>query len=120
MKGPNFIALQKLFDEIAEEVADYVDLITERITQLGGIAEGTAPVIAQRSTLAEYPLPLADGKDHVEALSTALAAFGKLVRRAIDETDESGDRDTADLFTEVSRGINKQLWFLEAHLQSSR
>ena len=120
VKGPNFIALHELFDEIADKAEDYVDLIAERVTQLGGIAEGTLPAVARRSTLAEYSLTLADGKDHVEALATALAAVGRLVRRAIDESDEWGDRDTADLFTEVSRGIDKQLWFVEAHLQSSR
>ena len=34
--------------------------------------------------------------------------------------DELGDLDTADLFTEVSRGIDKWLWFVEAHLQAER
>jgi starvation-inducible DNA-binding protein len=118
VKGPNFIALHEFFDAVADKVTDYVDLIAERITQLGGIAEGTVAVVAQRSTLSDYPLTIADGKDHVEALSTALAAFGKLVRRASAEAEEWQDRDTADLLTEVSRGIDKQLWFLEAHLQS--
>jgi starvation-inducible DNA-binding protein len=46
-----------------------------------------------------------------------LAAFGKSVRSAIDDTDEFGDKDTADLFTGISRQVDKYLWFLEAHLQ---
>jgi len=120
VKGPDFIALHELFDKIAEEVEDYVDEIAERAVQLGGVAEGTARMVAKRSSLAEYPAHAADGRSHVEALSSALAAFGKAARKAIGEANDLGDLDTADLFTEVSRGIDKWLWFVEAHLQAER
>ena len=117
VKGPQFIALHELFDKINEDVEDYVDDIAERAVQLGGIAEGTARMAAQHSSLGEYPTHAVDGQAHVEALSSALAAFGKSVRKAI---DDSNDLDTADLFTEISRGIDKWLWFVEAHLQAER
>lgn len=120
VKGPNFIALHELFDKINEDVEDYVDDIAERAVQLGGVAEGTARVVAKRSSLSEYPLNAADGHSHVEALSTALAAFGKSARKAIEQANELGDLDTADLFTQVSRGVDKWLWFVEAHLQADR
>jgi starvation-inducible DNA-binding protein len=120
VKGPNFIALHELFDKINEEVEDYVDDIAERAVQLGGVAEGTARTVAKRSSLPEYPLTAADGRSHVEALSSALAAFGKSARKAIDQANELNDLDTADLFTEVSRGIDKWLWFVEAHLRAER
>src|ERR1700719_4405922 len=83
IKGPNFIALHELFDKINEEVQDYVDDIAERAVQLGGVAEGTARTVAKRSSLAEYPAKAVDGRSHVEALSSALAAFGKAARQAI-------------------------------------
>jgi len=120
VKGPNFIALHELFDKINEEVADYVDEIAERAVQLGGVAEGTARMVAKRSSLAEYPLNATDGHSHVEALSSALASFGGAARKAIDHANELGDLDTADLFTEVSRGIDKWLCFVEAHLQAEK
>jgi starvation-inducible DNA-binding protein len=120
VKGPNFIALHELFDKINEEVEDYVDDIAERAVQLGGVTEGTARMVAKRSSLAEYPANISDGRSHVEALSTALAAFGQTARKAIDEANDLDDLDTADLFTEVSRGIDKWLWFVEAHLQAER
>jgi starvation-inducible DNA-binding protein len=120
VKGPSFIALHELFDKINDEVEEYVDQIAERAVQLGGVAEGTARMVAKRSTLAEYPLNVADGRGHAEALSSALAAFGKAARKAIGEANDLGDLDTADLFTEVSRGIDKWLWFVEAHLQAER
>jgi starvation-inducible DNA-binding protein len=120
VKGPSFIALHELFDDVAEAVEEYVDMIAERIVQLGGIAEGTVRVAAQKSSLSEYPLNIANGRDHVNALSSALAAFGHLARRAIDLTDQLGDKDTSDLFTEVSRGIDKWIWFVEAHIQAEQ
>ncbi|QEH33456.1 DNA protection during starvation protein [Aquisphaera giovannonii] len=117
VKGPNFIALHKLFDDIHADVLEYVDEIAERAVQLGGVALGTVRSAAEHSQLAEYPATAVDGVEHVAALSSALAAFGKAAREAIDETDGLGDADTADLFTGVSRGIDKWLWFVEAHAQ---
>src|SRR5438552_4474209 len=119
VKGPHFIGLHELFDKIDEAVEAYVDLIAERIVQLGGIAEGTARIAAGRSRLEEYPLAIADGSAHVEAVSKALSTFGHEARNSIDQADELGDADTSDLFTEVSRGIDKWLWFVEAHSQAA-
>src|SRR6202050_5064197 len=113
VKGPHFIGLHELFDQIDEAVESYVDLIAERIVQLGGIAEGTVRVAAFRSRLEEYPLAIADGSAHVEAVAKALSTFGHDARNTIDEADGLGDADTADIFTEVSRGIDKWLWFVE-------
>lgn len=116
VKGPNFIALHKIFDEVATDGAEHMDLIAERIMQLGGAAEGTIRVASQRSELPAYPLAISSGADHVATLSTALAAFGARIRRAIDEADKLGDKTTADVFTEISRGVDEKLWFVEAHL----
>ena len=120
VKGPHFIGLHELFDKVNEAVASYVDLIAERVVQLGGIAEGTVRAAAQRSRLAEYPLDIADGAAHVEAVARALSTFGREARNTIDLADELEDADTADLFTEVSRGIDKWLWFIEAHTQATK
>src|SRR6266436_923173 len=118
VKGPHFIGLHELFDQIDEAVESYVDLIAERIVQLGGIAEGTVRVAAERSRLEEYPLTIADGQAHVEAVSKALSTFGREARNTIDQADDLDDADTADMFTEISRGIDKWLWFVEAHSQA--
>ncbi|MCU1287991.1 MAG: DNA-binding protein starvation-inducible [Acidobacteria bacterium] len=118
VKGRNFIGLHELFDQVSTEVETYVDNIAERVTILGGTALGTVRVAAHKTSLSEYPLEITDGESHVEALSTALADFTKRVRVNIDETDELGDKVTADLFTEVAAGIDKLLWFVEAHNQS--
>ena len=118
VKGPNFIALHELFDQVAAEMDAHTDNLAERVTTLGGVAMGTARLAAQNSSLSEYPHEISDGTAHVDALSSALADFGKKVRNNIDFTDELGDADTADLYTEISRGVDKLLWFVEAHNQS--
>ena len=118
VKGPHFIGLHKLFDEIYEATDEYVDLIAERVVQLGGIAEGTVRVCAERSTLSEYPLVLSSGEEHVAALSDVLAQFSGKAREAIEELDDLGDPDSMDILTEVSRGGDKWLWFVEAHEQT--
>ena len=120
VKGPDFISLHELFDKLNEDVETYVDDLAERAVQLGGIAEGTVREVAKRTTLAEYSAKTGAGRDHVDALSSALAAFGKSVRQSIGKSAELGDADTTDLFTEVSRGVDKWLWFVEAHLQAER
>jgi starvation-inducible DNA-binding protein len=120
VKGPSFIALHELFDEIAAVLEPLIDVTAERITTLGGVAEGTVPVIAKRSSLPNYPLNISAGLDHVDTLATSFAVAAKATRKSIDEADELGDADTADLFTGASRELDKQLWFLEAHLQADR
>ena len=117
VKGPEFIALHKLFDEVAADVDEYVDLIAERAVQLGGTADGTARQVAERSSLDEYSAEGA-AERHVPAVADALADFGKSARHAIDLAEAAGDQDTCDIFTEVSRGVDKWLWFVEAHLQA--
>jgi starvation-inducible DNA-binding protein len=118
VKGIHFFQLHELFDQVATAADAHTDLIAERVTALGGTAMGTVRMAAKNSTLSEYPLEITDGTAHVDALSTALADFGKQVRRNIDEATDLGDADTADLFTEISREIDKLLWFVEAHIQS--
>ena len=120
VKGPNFIALHELFDDIAESVEEHVDTIAERATALGGTAHGTLAAVARASSLKAYPQDISEGLAHVKALATVLADFGAKVRAAIDESGKAGDADTADLFTGISRAVDKNLWFLEAHLHAKR
>src|SRR2546423_15688235 len=118
VKGPHFMALRELFDKVVQAVEEYANLIAEHIVQLGGMAEGTAHAVARRSSLDEYVLATADGKGHIDALATKLTAFGKHVRYASDQASELKDADTADLFTDIARGIDKWLWVIETSQQA--
>lgn len=116
VKGMQFYQLHELFDKLAEAVEEYIDLIAERATALGGAALGTVRMSAASSRLPEYPLDAVNCRQHVEALTARFASLAKTSRAAINAAASFGDADTADLFTEVSRGLDKHLWFLEAHL----
>jgi starvation-inducible DNA-binding protein len=120
IKGPQFMQLHKLFDDVYSMASAQVDQIAERVVQLGGTADGTLQSAAKNTSLKPYPTKLVGGRDHVEALSTMMAAFGKFVRDGIALTAEWGDADTSDMLTEISRDLDKQLWFVEAHLEGGR
>lgn len=118
VKGPHFFSLHELFDKVYTNTGVYVDLIAERIVQLGGIAKGTIRVAAEKSSMPEYPLDISNGKKHVAEVAQALAFYGDLIRKAVELSTEIGDAGTADLFTEISRGTDLNLWFVEAHEQA--
>lgn len=118
VKGADFWQLHKLFDETAERAAEWVDETAERITALGGYANGTVRMSAATSTLAEFPTDITDSLEYVRAVADRLATYTNATRKAIATADGLDDADTADLFTEISRCADKYLYFLEAHLQA--
>ena len=115
-KGTEFSALHVLFDTLAGEVSAHVDEIAERLTALGGFAFGTVRMAAAHSKLPEMDVELTSGPEYVKALADRYGLVANSTRKAIDTTDEAGDANTADLFTGISRDLDKRLWFLEAHL----
>jgi starvation-inducible DNA-binding protein len=117
VKGRQFVALHEMFDEMTSQAQDYADLMAERAVMLGAQALGTLQAAVQSTRLPEYPLQARGALEHLTALSERLSILADSVRKAIDTCDELGDKDTADLFTEVSRGLDKQMWYLEAHLE---
>ncbi len=116
VRGPGFIAIHELFDKVSAEVEDFSDLIAERAGGLGGTANGTIQTATKHSYLSPYPLGIADELQHLFAVSNVLAAFGGSIIEAIEKSTEIEDPTTADLFTEISRGVDQQLWFVESHL----
>jgi len=119
VRGSDFIQLHELYDTVAESVLEFVDEIAERAAALGGLATGTVRMAADATTLDEYPLDAIAGEDTVRVVADRLATYGAAVREAIEVTDsELGDMDSADMFTEISRSIDKHLWFVEAHVQA--
>ncbi len=117
LKGPQFIGVHLMLDKFRAEQDEWTDSIAERIVQLGGTAKGTVQEIDSRTSLPAYPTDIYKIADHIAALIERYAACANSMRKNIDDTADAGDADTADLFTEVSRGLDKQLWFLEAHVQ---
>ena len=117
VKGNDFYQLHLLFDKVAECLEEWVDMLAERATALGGRANGTLRQSAAASSIEEYPTETVRGMDHVRALSDRLGALTNAYREAIDKCDELEDQGTADLFTELTREADQNLYFLESHIQ---
>jgi starvation-inducible DNA-binding protein len=116
LKGPSFIALHELLDSIEGRMAEHVDEMAERIVALGGVAAGTTQTVGTTTSLKPYPATITKQADHLTAVADRFADLGKKIRAAIDVAAEAGDQGTADLLTGVSRAVDKDLWFIEAHL----
>jgi starvation-inducible DNA-binding protein len=117
LKGPRFIAIHEMLDGFRGQIDDYIDTMAERVVQLGGTALGTTQTVAKGTTLPPYPTNIYAIQDHLPALIDRYGTVANAVRKAIDASAEAGDANTADIFTEASRGLDKALWFLEAHVQ---
>lgn len=120
VKGPHFIGLHKLFDEIYEDLSEHMDTIAERCAQLGGQVMATTRLAAQQSQIPEYPVDAFTCEQHVAEVSQRLGQYGKLIRDAIDQSDEAGDMGTSDMFTEIVQMVDQWTWFVEAHQQADR
>lgn len=118
VRGPGFLAIHEMLDQMAARLDEHADVMAERAVQLGGVAAGTTQVVAKATSLAAYPVELHAQVEHLKALRERYAAFAKTCRNAIDEADEAGDADTADIMTGVSRAVDKDLWFIGAHLEN--
>jgi starvation-inducible DNA-binding protein len=119
LKGPRFIAIHEMLDQFRNDVDEHVDIIAERAVQLGGTALGTKENVSETSKLPAYPTDIYKIEDHLAALIERFGVAANAVRKAIDEADEAGDATTADIFTAFSRVLDKDLWFLEAHVQEA-
>ncbi len=117
IRGRNFIGIHEMLDKLRADMDEYNDTMAERVVQLGGIALGRSQDVQKTSSIKPYPSDISAIPEHLNALIERYGQFANDVRKNINDTDEAGDADTADLFTEVSRGVDKWLWFLEAHVE---
>ena len=115
VRGKDFLSLHKLFDKVSKELLEHADEIAERAGQLGYSVAGTIRQAASASALAEYPLDIASGDEHVEQLSTSLGNYNKHLRASIDKADDAGDAITTDILTQLCGSTDKLLWFVESH-----
>lgn len=116
IKGPQFVARHELFDKLAQRVRGASDQLAERAATLGGYAEGTVRLTSKASKLPEYDLKASDGRAHIKALVDRYAVYTKTLRGFLEEAVEKGDPITADLYTEVARTAELDMWFLESHI----
>jgi starvation-inducible DNA-binding protein len=117
IRGPNFISIHELLDELRSRLDDHVDTLAERIVALRGVPTGALQEVVEATVLPPYGIARTSVQEHLGALADRLSSIVSQARARIDETADAGDQVSADVFTEVTRGLDKDLWFLEAHLE---
>ena len=115
LRGSGYIGVHELLDEVSLRLGESTDTIAERVAIMGGFARGTSQVVADRTKLEPYPVEMTEIQDHIAALVERFRTYGESLRKAIDSAGEAGDEDAADLFTEVSRQVDKDAWFIGAN-----
>ena len=118
VKGVNFYQLHLVFDSVAEAIFPQIDQIAERMTQLGGVANGTVRQSATTSQIPEFNVKLVAGMDYVNALANSLGTYAHSLREASEQIDEIGDEPTSDFFKQLDIEAEEQLYFLESHLEA--
>jgi starvation-inducible DNA-binding protein len=118
VKGKDFYQLHLLFDAVATHLEDHIDTIAERVAALGGVANGTIREAVAKSSIPEANIAAADGPEMVKFLVHNVGQFTNALRAAIDEAEDLDDAATVDLFTTMTRDMDKDLWFIEAHTQA--
>lgn len=119
LKGQGFIGVHELLDDVADRLRESADLMAERAVILGGFAKGTIEVVSDKAEIEAYPVEISDLEDHVQALKERFMVLGGAVREAAETAEDAGDDDTADLFTEVSRTVDKDAWFIGANAKAA-
>lgn len=118
VKGVNFYQLHLVFDDVAKTIFKQIDAIAERITQLGGTANGTVRMSAGTSPIPPYNVEALSGPDHLEALANSLGVYCKELREASDKIDDAGDGPTSDFYNQLIVDAEEELYFLESHLEA--
>lgn len=104
-KEPELATLRELFDELNESIEDYIDRIAERAVEIGGVANSTERVLATWWHLLCSPDAVC--RNHAPVIATALESFGEVLRQTTDTANEFGDLASAEMFTEISDGVDK-------------
>ena len=115
LQGTGFIGVHQLLDETSERILEVSDTIAERIVILGGQPNGLASRVVKESILDDYPTDITEVDQHVRELTSRYKQVAETLRKAIATAGDAGDEDTADLFTEASRIVDKDAWFIGAN-----
>ena len=117
IKGKDFSLLHPIFAAMLSELQMYTDMVAERITVLGGVVMGTVRMAATQSKLPEYPDAVMEGDGHVQALVERFGRYAVTLRDDIALAADVEDAGSAAVYTDISRGVDRQLWILETHLR---
>lgn len=113
VKGSGFFPAHLLFDKVYEFYSSAADILGERITALGGEAKGLINEVVASSNFSYSIGPTEDVEAHMGEMARMMGVIANLYRDGVELTP--GDSATQDVFIELARDADKQLYFLESN-----
>lgn len=117
VRGANFQAVHELLDEVVAHAQGYADTAAERVVALGLPIDARIQTVAAKTTTPKMEAGFQQSDETIAAMIAAMDAALTTVRTAVDELAEL-DPVSQDVVIEISRGLEKDRWFLFAHLAS--
>lgn len=115
VRGTNFIAIHELLDTVVENAQGFADLAAERIVALGLPIDARLSSVAAKTAETAVPAGFTPWQQMISAIVTDMDAVIADVQAAIDGLDES-DLTSQDVAIAIKAGLEKDRWFLSAHL----
>lgn len=115
VRGIAFVAVHELIDVVVDHAREWADLAAERVVALGLPVDARIETVAARTTIPSTSPGFNQIDRTVAELVAQIDATLVGVRTAIDELGEL-DAASQDVAIEISRGLEKDRWFLAAHV----
>jgi starvation-inducible DNA-binding protein len=115
VRGSNFIGVHEFLDVLVDHARAWAVLAAERIVALGLPLDARVQTIAEKTTTPKLTDGFQQSDATIAAVIAQIDATLELVRTAVDELDEL-DQPSQDIAIEIANGLDKDRWFLFAHI----
>jgi len=115
VRGENFQAVHLLLDAIVDHAHDWADTAAERVVALGLPLDVRIQTVAAKTTTPKLAAGFRQSDEVIAEVIAQIDATLALLKVAVDELGEL-DTVSQDVAIEISRGLDKDRWFLFAHI----
>lgn len=117
VRGSNFIGVHELLDDVVAHAQEWADLAAERIVALGLPVDARLSTVASKASTPELTAGFSQVDKTIHEVVAQIDAILVNVHAAISELDEI-DPSSQDVAIEIARGLDKDRWFLSAHVSA--
>ena len=115
VRGANFQAIHELLDSVVDHARDYADTAAERVVALGLPIDARTQTVGSKATTPVLTAGFQQSDNTIAEIIASIDATLVTVRTAVVELAEL-DPVSQDVVIEIARGLEKDRWFLFAHL----
>lgn len=111
--GSNFRDTHRQLDEIIDAARELGDVVAERMRALHALPDGRSDVVAQTTTLPEFPQGEIDTSEVIDLVTERLEAVVSTCRDVHDDVDDE-DPTSADILHGVLEKLEQFAWMVSA------